>query len=526
MIQIDDGLENYFKETFAYSFEKNKWYTKESRNTSRLKYMTSEEMYNDYVSALSKVKMTCPTTLQDFKDWVVAVTPKPPKQTVYFPDLPQVTNWIYGQINLANCPFEHSPKMDMIWYTSNNIRVNAGDKELIGWLKCRAADLNKSKVYKEGLISSGWDLLKKEMCANCIGRLKQSIAYDENNVVTMDNFARMLYDYLDIKEPYDIFETLFKHWCWTLKRHIWGKDVKWHLWINFSGAQGIGKSELIRRMCKFMSDFFAEAYLNAFNDVERQYKLFTENYILFFDELNKGDNKDNAIEMTLNSNAIDSIKDMVTKDVITVRQYTTQDQIKVKNQFSAISVANKHLYDIIYDGEAMRRWFDFYCQRETPPDSYDEINAALANFTDALKGIDENIEDGYWKVKSDIGKRISEIQKSYVPTNTSANSWIKYCDVKPDNTKSKSSAFRGPEYKEYQKYCKSVGKHFASMERVNMILCRLWPSCVDEDDIAHIIITNKIDEETGDLLANDITKLESEGFTETNKVAKLDIPEA
>jgi hypothetical protein len=83
-----------------------------------------------------------------------------------------------------------------------------------------------------------------------------------------------------------------------------------------------------------------------------------------------------------------------------------------------------------------------------------------------------------------------------------------------------------PEYKQYITYCRAVGKHAAGLQRVTMILGRLWPECIDEKGVAHVFIESKVDDTTGDLVLNNITKLESEGFTETNKVAKLDIPEA
>lgn len=485
MANIDDNLKHYFQDTCAYDLGgSGRWYIKDSKATGRIKYVTAEIIYSDYVKKLAALKLECPTPLTDFKDWVEAVTPKQTAQKVYFRNLPQVTNWIYEQLRSPVCPFKLSPKYDMIQYVSNSVEVAAGEGDLVGWLNCRAADLNKSKVYKTGLVSSGWDILKKEMCANCVGMLRESIAYDPNDIPTMDVFIKSLYEYLQIKEPYEIFEMLFKHWCWTLKRHIWDKDVKWHIWVNFSGAQGIGKSELVRRMCNFIREFFAEATLNAFNDVEKQYKLFTDTYVLFFDELNKGDNKDSVVEMTLNSSAIDSIKDMVTKDIITVRMYNTQNQGKFKNKFTPISVANNRLYDVIYDGEAMRRWFDFYCQRETIPASYDEINAILATFPDALKGIDENSDDGYWDHTSEIGRKITEIQKTYVPTNTSTNSWVSYCEVQPDLTFDPKNKFNARLYNFYKEYCKSVGRGCASMDRASAILKRLWPNAVnDEGDV-------------------------------------------
>ena len=76
-----------------------------------------------------------------------------------------------------------------------------------------------------------------------------------------------------------------------------------------------------------------------------------------------------------------------------------------------------------------------------------------------------------------------------------------------------------PEYKQYCTYCRAVGKHSAGLQRVTMILGRLWPECIDDKGIAHIIIENRVDEVNGELILNDpvkfnapITKDETENF--------------
>lgn len=487
-MNVEKNLQDYFSDTCAFDSVCKRWYLKDSKASGRTKYVTAAQVYSSYVTAISVLKKTCSTTLHDFEEWVETVTPQSVGPKIYFQDLPQVSNWIYEQLSSPTCPFNISNRFDMIDYCSGSEAIATSDKTVVGWLNCKAAELGKSKVYKVGLVASGWDMLKLKMGTECVKLLKESISFDANCTNVMDKFIKEIYDYLDIKEDFEIFEMLFKHWCWTLKRHIWNKSVSWQIWINFYGAQGIGKSEMIRRMFKFIRDFMAETSLNAFNDVERQFKLFTDTYVLYFDELNKGDNKDVAVEMTLNNNAVDSIKDMMTKDIITVRQYQTQDQSKFKNQFTPISAANNHLYDIVYDGEAMRRWFDFTCQRENPPESYDNINALLATFQEALKGIDENNDLGYWDQQSDIGRKIRAIQKTYVPTNTSTNSWINYCGVTPDKMHNPNNKFTIDMYSQYKIYTKSVGKFSASMERVIAIMKRIWPEAIDDEGNVYINI--------------------------------------
>lgn len=457
-------------------------------------YKIPQDIVTEYYKVCTAAALDTDWQVSDIIGIIESMKPKATPATVYFKHLPPVCNWIYSQLSSTKTLFDISNRFDMISFRASESEVSTSDKAVLSWLNLRAIEEGLAKVYKTGVIKDGWDLLKLQMAADSIKMLKESISYDNTKEVTMDTFIRSIYDYLDIKEDYEIFEMLFKHWCWTLKRHIWNKPVTWQIWINFYGAQGIGKTEMIRRMTKFMRDFYAETNLNTFNDVEKQFKLFTDSYILYFDELNKGDNKDAAIEMTLNQNAVDSIKDLMTKDIITVRQYQTQDQGKFKNIFTPISAANNHLYDIVYDGEAMRRWFDFTCQRETIPASYDEINNILATFQEALRGVDENNEDGYWDQHSEIGKKIKQIQKTYVPTNTSTNRWIDYCFVKPDLEHNKDNMFTANTYCKYKLYCKAVGKYSASMDKVIAIIKRVWPDCADEDGNVYITVGKQVGE--------------------------------
>lgn len=420
-------------------------------------------------------------------------------------------NWIYEQLNLPTCPYSLSKRADMIMFRNQGIEVSSNDKRIIGWLTLRVRDLGLKKEYTNGEIEAGWSELKEHFLTTTIAGLRDQIAYTGSNYI--DTFIHQIYDYLQIKEDYDIFEMLFKHWLWCLKRRICGMPLVWHIWLNFNGGQGIGKTQLITRMFKILEEFKVETSLRIMNDLDREYRKFTDNYIIFFDELNTGENSDS--EVSLNDSAVDAIKQIMTQETFTVRQFQTQDQNKVRNTFVPISCANKHLYDIIYDGDAMRRWFEFNCQRTSAPDSYDEINAILERFPEALQGIDESINTGYWIKGSETDKKIVDIQKHYLPTNTSTNTWIDYCHVTPDFDRASETALKGPEYKQYTNYCRSVGKHAAGLQRVTMIIARLWPECIDDEGFAHVYIESKVDETTGELIINDITKLKPVPLTTT-----------
>lgn len=414
---------------------------------------------------------------------------------VYLPEIGRTASWILEKLKDPKCPFNISKRADRITYKTN---TSSNDKGILAWLNQKVHDLDLKKVYKNGDISDGWELLKLHFMSSQKQYLCAQFKYNGNQFA--DEFIRYIYDYLDIAEDYDVFDMMFRHWVWCLKRRIFGKRVVWHIWLNFNGAQGIGKSQMLDRMFKTFEDFTVVTNLKVMNDIEREYKKFTDNYVIIFDDLNSGENNDN--DLLLNDSAVDAIKQIMTQEVFTIRQFQTQDQSKVPNTFVPISTANKHLYDIIYDGDAMRRWFEFNCRRDKAPDSYDELNSVLERFPEVLQGIDENNDRGYWDRDSETGRKIIKIQKRYIPTNTSTNTWIDYCDIKPDFDRADNTKFMAPEYQQYCAYCRAVGKHAAGLQRVTMILGRLWPECIDDAGVAHIFIQKRVDKDSGQFINN------------------------
>lgn len=443
---------------------------------------------------------------------------KPVKEVI--PEIGEVGSFLLDILTREESAVKVNNRGDMISFVSGGTRVQATEKTVLAYANVKVNEMGLDGIYRRELLKDGWELLSKHFVAACTKKLQYTIKYDESvDKSVLNNFIKYIYDYLIIKEDYDIFEMLFKHWMWSLKRRIFGKKVVWHIWPNFQGAQGIGKSELITRMLSFMEDFVTDADLGTIQDIDREIKKFTDYFVIFFDELKQGDNKDNN-DLQLSDAAIDMIKGIMTQEKFNVRIMGGQTQNRFINTVVPISCANKHLYDIIYDGEAMRRWFEFTCQRDKIPESYDELNSVLATFKNALQCIDENNDKGYWIKGSDTDKKIVEIQKHYIPTATSTNTWIDYCHVTPDYNRSATTSFMAPAYKQYCTYCRSVGKHAAGMQRVTMILGRLWPECIDDKGFAHIFIEHKVDDITGNLVKNDILASDNDklSFLKQNKI--------
>lgn len=513
---------DYFKNYYCWRDGDNTL-SEKPQNGGKYKKVKPEAIAIKYLDSYKVLNKTPPCTYEEIIDWITKSQPvkaQAAKPKVIIPNFGMVVSWIHEQINSGKCPYKISLRADSVICTANDVEFSSNDKKLVGWLNQRARDLDLRKVYTVGDISDGWNLYKDYKMSIAKFSVRESVSYDPS-CTFVDEFLKYVYDYLQIEEDYDVYEVIFKHWFWCLKRRVFGKPVYWHIWINLFGAQGIGKSQMLLRMLKFMEDFVVVTNLSIMEDLGREYKKFTDNYVIIFDDLNNGDNSDTDI--MLSDGAVDAIKQIMTQEIFTVRQYQTQDQIKANNTFVPISCANRHLYDIIYDGDAMRRWFEFNCRRTEPPKSYDELNAMLARFPEVLRGIDESNDKGYWDRLSDTGKKIVEIQKHYIPTITSTNTWIDYCGVTPDYDRKDSTAVLAPTYQQYCSYCKAVGKHMAGLQRVTMILGRLWPECIDDKGVAHVFIRNRIDDVNKELVLNDPSLLPPIKLRESSGV--IDIAE-
>ena len=146
--------------------------------------------------------------------------------------------------------------------------------------------------------------------------------------------------------------------------------------------------------------------------------------------------------------------------------YGGHEQSKVKIRYTPISCCNLHLYDLIYDSTSMRRFYEINIGRTTKPTEadYKKLNAILDHSVDAFKGINENLEEGYFIPETPIGKRIMETQSHYLPTRTTVNAWCRNCNVRKGSKPSDSL------YEHYKLWCKSFGYNPRNLESYNDIL--------------------------------------------------------
>lgn len=457
------------------------------------RYLSESDVYTFYNKVISVACLPMNFTEQEVIDEIKAkykVQNVNPKQSC--------RDWIIKKIN-NNHHWKFNRAMTEIEYDAGNqgIYMSSGLDDLYDRLVENNAD--EDKPFDVGTIKSVLNNISKDAISNYLTNVYNQIKYD-SNYSNVDDYLRGLYDYLKPIESFDIFKVIVKHWAWQVKRKLLGKSVRNHIWINFYGGTGLGKSTMIKEMCKVMDEFVSTTSIAKLFDDTKEIKRLTEKYILNFDELAINGNEPGDGFLAADQLAL--LKQMLTGDYIDARVYGTQNQSRRKITFTCISSANYHLYDTIFDEQSMRRFFEFHCEA-TKPKSYEEIDKVLALSNDFWKGIDESNDMGYWNENdTTIWNEIESIQKNYFPTKTTVSQWLSFNNITQGNKTAKEV------YPMYKEWCDENGfKNKKSLPSFIEELKRRFPTYIGNDGIFRL-----------DISINTTPKVS----TQTNKVNNLD----
>lgn len=331
------------------------------------------------------------------------------------PPMQFVTEWVQ-----ANPDWRISLNGRRITTTHGGLPRDRDMEDLTTAIQC-TVDANELP-YREGEINRCVKMFLMEKDQQAVATIFSTIRYDQSKVALCDRWLKKIHEYFKILEPLEMFTLLMKHWGWQVKRKMLGRKVVHHLWLNYYGAQGTGKTTFLNRLCECFGDLVSTTTISKLFDDTKEIKRLTENYILIFDELALNVESEESGKLNADQKAI--LKSIVTGETLDARVYGTQNQAKRAITFSCISSANHHLYDIIYDDTSMRRFFEFHCEASDVKD-FSEINKIL-DYSGVFWGaIDENLDLGYMNPDVILWDEVKRIQASYYPTRSSVYDWIK-----------------------------------------------------------------------------------------------------
>lgn len=339
------------------------------------------------------------------------------------PPMQFVTEWIQ-----ANPDWKISLNGRRITTTHGGLPRDRDMDDLTTAIQCTVDALGLP--YREGEISRTVKLYLMNKDQEAVTTIFTGIKYDQSKVALCDRWLKKIHEYFKITEPLEMFSLLMKHWGWQVKRKMLGRKVVHHLWLNFYGAQGTGKTTFLNRLCECFGDLVSTTTISKLFDDTKEIKRLTENYILIFDELALNVDSEESGKLNADQKAI--LKSIVTGDTLDARVYGTQNQAKRAITFSCISSANNHLYDIIYDDTSMRRFFEFHCEAKDIKD-FKEINKILKYSSMFWSAIDEDLDLGYMNPDVVLWDEVKRIQASYYPTKSSVFDWAKETEAHPGN---------------------------------------------------------------------------------------------
>ena len=455
----ENQFEKFFDKRYHFS---PKGVLQDTRNRAT----SAQAIYASYIKWLDEADREDDSSKSDVEEWITKHAPSKEDKGTEQEQMPPkefIENWLKEHSG----EWYISPAWKEIKYTKLGVSTY---KDLESIRVAIMTDIyNSNNHYSVDAIKC----TLQSMCMNGYQRglatVVESIKYEEKFVSAGERWLKAIYDYFKPKESYDIFSTLMKHWAWQVKRKMNDRPVKYHIWLNFFGAAGLGKTTALNKISSPINDFTSTTSISKLFDDTKEIKRLTENFILIFDEMAVNvESEASGGRLTVDQKAI--LKSIITGDKMDARIYGTQEQAKRKITFSCISSANEHLYDVIYDETTMRRFFDFNCTGVRPK-SFDYINNYLDHSIYFWKSIDENSDDGYFTPDNDIGRQIIQIQSMYYPTKTTTKMWADSVNLRPGQTKVES-AFRF-----YSNWCKETGNKGKALQYFVRDIQHILPGC-------------------------------------------------
>lgn len=356
------------------------------------------------------------------------------------------------------------PKSDYVFefithiFKERNIKIEANQKyflediqvdegEITTILEAKMFDWNRE--YEDQKISAPELKAKlkdisRETSFSIRKELIESLRYVED--AKIEEWLNLSHKALKIVEDYKIYSTMVKHWVWMVKRKMLAKPTKNQFVLNFFGAPGCGKSFFVKLMTSPLEQFrYNNADLNSIQD-ERAIPSLGSNFIHFLDELCTGTNK-----IVSSDQELAKIKNIITADTdFKYRPMGSNAEQKITPKTSLIAASNFHVFDVILDSSGMRRWFEFNVGLESNRYNVEQFDIMRRTILDLWIGVNENEEEGYLIPSSEVGKKVFEIQESYVRKDSFAL-WL-------DSVNISQGTMKGPDaHQMYKEYCMVEG---------------------------------------------------------------------
>lgn len=321
------------------------------------------------------------------------------KENVFTPTPNQQVKWVNKWLETKNAGVTYDGMIIINGTPTNRVNVERDIR-----LHSSVANVTISKGIIEDVIDLYIETKRAQYLLGILGKLNEVKRVDAD--AELDKFLDTLCGVN--RKPLD--KVILKHFIWNVKRRLNGHETNREIMPVIQGFQGIGKSYTIRDgLLRPLQDLSKQSTFKQLED-PREYKLLSDNFVLFFDEMSYAGLAD-----------IDNIKRLITETRISIRRmYTSSHDIVVKNaQF--IGCTNKSLINIITDPTGMRRFYEIVCRPKS----------SVSNLTELYKQLNNIDYELIWKCVShedeppvyDHITELENLQENYV-TKHPIDEWL------------------------------------------------------------------------------------------------------
>ena len=152
-------------------------------------------------------------------DWLMSdcvnlINEMKPVKTKVVKNITHAETWVQAVLNAQYCPFRISRTGTMFEFVENNqntMGTNADINDVLSWLRLQNEEQEK---FKEGLVKDALIMVLRRANYRVLYKIIDEIKYEKKYENSLDTFLKFNYDYWKIKQDYDVYETMFKHWMW------------------------------------------------------------------------------------------------------------------------------------------------------------------------------------------------------------------------------------------------------------------------------------------------------------------------
>lgn len=320
-------------------------------------------------------------------------------------------------------------EMVATWFTTQNLVVLPNQKVLKDGITNIPLGSLLKRFNQETLDQAGQGittenkkdallLYMEDQAAAARRRIIEGISYDPKlESAGLQELNKWLLSILG-RQPTKVETIGIKHFLWQICRKAKGLKVTYHMMPIFSGQQGDGKSEAIKKLISPIKGLTISGQSVHYITDQNNYKAMSQNLCIFTDEMARCSTVD-----------IERLKQVITGDDLNYRVFHTQENGFADQNCTLIGASNKEFRELIQDTTGVRRFLPYRCK---PHDNNEERRArwaAMDSIDAALiwSAINENQEEPYLM---EVYDELREFQES-LRTPGSIEEWLSDTELKP-----------------------------------------------------------------------------------------------